>query len=142
MIKKRGLASYILLSIITGGIYGWWRIHVLARDMNVMCEGDGKKTRGFLAFLFFGLITLGIYDLVWLYMAGDRLQDNAARYNLTFKESGGTVLLWFLLGSLIIVGPFIALHIIFKNTNALADEYNKTHELVPANDPISPQQPI
>lgn len=130
MIKKRGLASYVLLSAITGGIYGWWRIHVLARDMNLMCEGDGKKTRGFLAFFFFGLITLGIYDLVWLYMAGDRLYDNAKRYNLTFKEGGGTVLLWFLPGSLIIVGPLIAMHIIFKNTNALADEYNKNHEVV------------
>jgi hypothetical protein len=130
MVKKRGLVSYILLSMITGGIYGWWRIHVLARDMNLMCEGDGKKTRGFLAFLFFGLITLGIYDLVWLYMAGDRLRDNAKRYNLEFKEGGGAILLWLLLGSLIIVGPFIAWHIIFKNTNALADEYNKTLEVV------------
>jgi hypothetical protein len=63
-------------------------------------------------------------------MVGDRLQDNAKHYNLTFKEDGGTVLLWFLLGSLIIVGPFIAMHIIFKNTNTLADEYNKTHEAV------------
>jgi hypothetical protein len=52
MIKKRDLASYILLSAITGGIYGWWRIHVLARDMNLMCGEDGKKTRGFLAFFF------------------------------------------------------------------------------------------
>jgi hypothetical protein len=130
MVKKRGLASYILLSLITGGIYGWWRIHVLARDMNLMCAEDGKKTRGFLAFLFFGLITLGIYDFVWLYAVGDRLQDNAKRYGLAFKEGGGTVLLWFLAGSLIVVGPFVGMHIIFKNTNALADEYNKTHEAV------------
>jgi cytochrome c-type biogenesis protein CcmH/NrfF len=56
---------------------------------------------------------------------GNRLHDNAQRYDLAFKESGRTVLLWFFPGSLIIVGPFIALHIIFKNTNALADEYNK-----------------
>jgi hypothetical protein len=118
--------------MITGGIYGLWRIYVLARDMNLMCEGDGKKTWGLLAFFFLGLITFGIYDLVWLYTVGDRLQDNAKRYNLTIKEDGGTVLLWFLLGSLIIVGPFIALHIIFKNTNALADGYNKAHELAAA----------
>jgi hypothetical protein len=127
MIKKRGLASYILLSIITFGIYGWWRIHILAKDINLMCDGDGKKTRGLLAYLFLGLITLGIYDLVWLYMVGDRLYDNAKHYNLTFKEGGGTVLLWLLPGALVIVGPFIAMHIIFKNTNALADEYNKKH---------------
>ena len=125
MIKKRGLASYILLSIITCGIYGFWRISVLARDLNLMCKGDGNKTRGFLAYFFFGLLTLGIYCIIWLYMVGDRLYDNAKSYNLSFKESGSTVLLWYLLGSLIIVGPIIAMHIIFKNTNALADEYNK-----------------
>jgi hypothetical protein len=71
------------------------------------------------------MITFGIYNLAWLYMLGDRLQDNAPKYNLSFKESGGTVLLWYILGSFIIIGPFIALHIIIKNTNALADEYNK-----------------
>jgi hypothetical protein len=119
--------------MITFGIYGLWRIYVLARDLNLMCEGDGKKTRGLLVLIFLGLITFGIYDLVWLYMVGDRLHDNAKRYNLSFNEGGGTILLWFLLGSLIVVGPLIAMHIIFKNTNALADEYNKKTTAVPIN---------
>jgi hypothetical protein len=66
-----------------------------------------------------------IYNFIWLYMLGDRLQDNAPKYNLVFKESGGTILLWYILGSFIIVGPFIALYIIIKNTNALAEEFNK-----------------
>ena len=125
MIKKRGLAGLILLSIVTFGIYGlYWTYH-LVKDVNVMCEGDGKKTSGLLKIILFGMITFGIYTLVWLYMLGDRLQDNAPKYNLTFKENGGTILLWYILGSFIIVGPFIALHILIKNTNALADEYNK-----------------
>ncbi|MDR0585116.1 MAG: DUF4234 domain-containing protein [Treponema sp.] len=127
MIKKRGLAGFILLSIITLGIYSLYWIHKLAKDVNVICEGDGKKTGGLLKYLLLGIITFGIYDFVWLYMLGDRLQDNAPRYGLNIKESGGAVLLWYLLGAFIIVGPFIALHIIIKNTNALADEYNKKH---------------
>jgi hypothetical protein len=126
MIKKRGLVGLILLSLITFGIYGLYWIHKLAKDVNAICEGDGKKTGGLLKVWFFGLITFGIYDLVWIYMLGDRLQDNAPKYNLSFKESGGSVLLWFILGALIVIGPYIALHIIIKNTNALADEYNKT----------------
>jgi hypothetical protein len=129
MIKKRGLAGLIILSIITLGIYGLYWIHKLAKDVNAICEGDGKKTGGLLKYLLLGLITFGIYDLVWLYMLGDRLQDNGPKYNLTLKESGGAVLLWYILGSFIIIGPFIALHIIIKNTNALADGYNK--KLVP-----------
>ena len=129
MIKKRGLASFVLLSILTLGVYYLYRYYVLARDVNVMCKGDGKKTGGLIAQIFFGLITFGIYNIVWLYMLGDRLQDNAPRYNLTFKESGGTVVLWHILGSFIIVGPFIALHIIFKNVNALADRFNSQSNL-------------
>jgi len=125
MIKKRGLGGLIILSIVTFGIYGLYWIHKLAKDVNAICEGDGKKTGGLLKLWLLSMITFGIYALVWMYMLGDRLQDNGPKYNQTFKESGGTVLLWYLLGSLIIVGPFIAMHIIIKNTNALADEYNK-----------------
>ena len=125
MVKKRGLAGLIILSFITFGIYGLYWIYKLAKDVNLICEGDGKKTAGLLKYLLLGIITFGIYDFIWVYMLGDRLQDNAQKYNITIKESGETVLLWFLLGSFIIIGPFIALHIIIKNVNALADEYNK-----------------
>jgi hypothetical protein len=124
MIKKRGLAGLIILTIITLGIYGLYWTHKMAKDVNTMCKGDGKETGGLLKYLLLGFVTFGIYNLVWLYMLADRLQDNAPRYGLAFKESGGTVLLWFVLGWFIIVGPFIALHIIIKNTNALADKYN------------------
>jgi hypothetical protein len=124
MIKKRGLATVILLSFVTFGIYGLYWIYSLAKDVNAICEGDGKKTAGLLKYFLLGMITFGIYCMVWIYMLGDRLQDNGPKYNLTIKESGGTLLLWFLLGSFIIVGPFIALHIIIKNVNALAAEYN------------------
>lgn len=124
MIKKRSLAGFIILSVITLGIYTLYWIYKLAQDVNTICEGDGKSTSGLLKYLFFGLITFGIYDLIWLYMLGDRLQDNAPRYSLSFKESGAHVLLWFLLGALVIVGPFISMYIIIKNTNALAVAYN------------------
>jgi protein-S-isoprenylcysteine O-methyltransferase Ste14 len=125
MIKKRSLAAYIILTIITFGIYGLYWVHKLAKDMNTICNGDGKKTGGLLKCFFLGLITMGIYNGVWLFMLGDRLQDNAPRYGLAFKESGTAVLLWALLGSCIIVGPFISLYIIIKNINALAEKYNR-----------------
>jgi hypothetical protein len=131
MISKRSLVVVILLSLITFGIYGLYFIHKLAKDMNTICEGDGKKTRGLLFVLFIGAITAGIYDLVWLYALGDRMQDNGPRYGLTIKESGTTILLWDILGAFIVVGPFIAMHIIIKNINALGEAYN-TKNATPA----------
>ena len=125
MVKNRSLIGLVLLSIVTFGIYGLYWIYKIAKDVNTICQGDGKKTAGLIKYWLLGIITFGIYQLIWVYMLGDRLQDNAQKYNITIKESGGTVLLWLILGSFIIIGPFIALHIIIKNTNALANEYNK-----------------
>jgi hypothetical protein len=42
---------------------------------------------------------------------------------ITLKTTAAMV--WLLLGALIIIGPFIAFHIIIKNTKALAYEFNR-----------------
>jgi hypothetical protein len=125
MIQERGLGRYIIFSIITLSIYQLYWIYKIAKDVNVMCEGDGTRTSGLLKYFLLTLITFGIYHFFWLYVLEDRLQNNAPRYNLTCKEGGGTVLLWSTLGVFLIVGPFIALYIIIKNTNALAEAYNQ-----------------
>jgi hypothetical protein len=113
------------LGILTLCILGLLWLNALAKRINAICEGDGKKTAGAAKFLLLGIITFGIYNLLWLYMLGERLQDNAPRYNLSFKESGAMVLLWFVPGMFIMAGPFISLYIIIKNTNALSVEYDK-----------------
>ena len=38
----RGLASYIILSIITCGIYSYYFIYKMAHDVNIACDGDGE----------------------------------------------------------------------------------------------------
>ena len=40
------------------------------------------------------------------------------------KKIGGSILLWYILGSFIIVGPFIALHKIIHGLNDLCYAYN------------------
>jgi hypothetical protein len=127
---KNSPAAAVLLVISNLGmlslcILGLLWLNTLAKRINAVCEGDGKKTAGAVKFLLLGIITFGIYNLLWLYMLGERLQDNAHRYNLSFKESGAVVLLWFVPGMFIMVGPFISLYIVIKNTNALSVEYNK-----------------
>ena len=121
----RSLVVYILLGIVTCGIYNLWFIHSLARDVNIACEGDGKKTSGLLAFILLSCITCGIYGFIWYYSLGNRLALNAVKYNMNFQENGTTVLMWQLFGVFLCgIGPFIALHIIIKNTNSLCAAYN------------------
>lgn len=123
--QNRGLLKYILLNFITCGIYGLYFIYKLAKDVNVICAGDGKNTAGLIKLILLSTITCGIYSFIWYYSLGNRLAENAGKYQLSFSENGTTVLMWMIFGSCLCgIGPFIALHIIFKNTNALARVYN------------------
>lgn len=123
--ENRGIIKYIILSFITLGIYAWWYTHKLAQDMNVVCEGDGENTPGLLAYMLLSMVTLGLYSYWWQYKIGNRLQANAGRYGLTFRESGTTILLWDIFGVVLCgIGPFVAMWIIMKNMNAMARAYN------------------
>ena len=124
----RSLVAFILLSIITCGIYELYFIYALARDVNAACAGDGQSTAGLVKLVLLSFITCGIYGWYWYYALGNRLAANAPRYGLNFQENGTTVLLWMLLGSLLCgLGVFIGWHILIKNTNALCGAYNYQH---------------
>ena len=124
----RSLIAYILLTFITCGIYSWYFIYALARDVNAACAGDGKSTAGLLKLILLSMITCGFYGIYWYYALGNRLAANAPRYGLMFQENGTTVLLWQVVGALLCgIGPFVAWHIIIKNTNALCGAYNYQH---------------
>ena len=126
MVKQdRSLGKYILLSLVTCGIYSWIFLYELAKDVNVLCQGDGEETAGLVKLILLSLVTCGIYAWVWYYKLGNRLCANAPRYGLTFQENGTTILMWQLFGILLCgIGPFVAWNIIIKNTNALAMQYN------------------
>ncbi len=122
---NRSLIAYIVLTILTCGIYGYIFLYEVSKDMNTMCNGDGQKTPGLLKLILLNIVTCGIYSWFYYYSIGNRLQQNAPRYGLNFSENGTTVLLWQVFGLLLCgVGSFVAMHIIIKNMNAMANKYN------------------
>ncbi len=125
--EKRSLGVFILLDIITCGFYSWYFYYTLARDMNIVCDGDGEETPGLGFFLLFSFLTCGIYGLYCYYKIGNRQAANARRYNVSIQENGTTVLVWHILGMWIVVGPFVAMYILIKNMNLLAHAYNTGH---------------
>jgi hypothetical protein len=123
---NRSLLAYIFLGLITLGIYDYYVLYTISRDLNIACSGDGKETPGMVEFIMFGLLTCGIYQLYWYYSVGNRLAANAPRYGLQFPENGTTVLLWVLFGAFLCgIGSFIGIDILLKNTNAICDAYNR-----------------
>lgn len=126
----RGLLVYIILSIITCGIYGYYFLYRMALDVNIACEGDGEHTAGLLQFIVLSFVTCGIYSWIWYYKLGNRLAENAPRYGMNFQENGTTVLMWQLFGALLCgIGPFMAMHILIKNSNKICNAYNQAHGL-------------
>lgn len=124
----RSLLMYILLTIVTCGIYSYVFIYQLAKDVNTACAGDGEETAGLVKFILLTMVTCGIYSWVWYYKLGNRLNNNAPRYGMQFQENGTTVLLWMLFGTWLCgVGFFISWNILIKNTNAICAAYNNQH---------------
>ena len=125
-IKERNLVTVIVLSIVTCGLYGFYFWYKYAEDMNTVCAGDGKETKGFIVAFLLSIVTCGIYMWFWIYGIGNRLQENAPKYDLTFQENGTTLLMWMIFGSFLCgIGSFVALHFMIKNMNAVAVVYNQ-----------------
>ena len=125
MIQQRSLVSYILLSIITCGIYAIYFWCMYTDDVNKVCQGDGKESPHYIVVWLLSIVTFGIYGIWWFYTQGNRLQAIAPKYNLNFQENGTTVIMWFIFGAVICgIGPFVAMNILFKNMNSIANVYN------------------
>lgn len=123
---NKSLLKFVLLSLITFGIYGLVVLTSVSEDINVIAgRYDGKKTMHYcLLFFLVGPITLGIAYLVWEHKICARIGNELQRRGLAEKLSPSDFWLWGVLGSLIIVGPFIYRHKMFKAMNALAADYN------------------
>ena len=73
MIQRRDIATCIIFSIVTCGIYGIYWFIVLNDDINRI-SGDTAAPSGGMAFLL-TLITCGIYGFYWMYKMGDKLDS-------------------------------------------------------------------
>ena len=117
---SRGLIKFLFFSLITFGIYPFFFIHGMAKDLNLACAEDNRKTAGLLKFILLSFITCGIYAIVWWWCSANRIASYGQRHNVPTKTSGISWLLWNLLGSALCgLGPFIAMHNYLKSMNLI-----------------------
>ncbi len=123
---NKSLLKFILLSMITFGIYGIVVMSSVSSDINVIASRyDGKKTMHYcLLFFLVGPITAGIATLVWNHRIANRIGAELTRRGIGYSLGASDFWLWGVLGSLIIVGPFIYLYKLLKATNLLCEHYN------------------
>ena len=124
MIQQRSFGMILLLSIITCGIYFYYYLYVITRDLNVMAQNDGEEQDpAFVILLYF--LTCGIFIFYWYYKQGNRMQRLGQHNSIDITESGTTYLIWLLLSSVTMgIGGVIGLFLFNKNFNLLASSYN------------------
>ncbi len=124
---NRGLAKFFFLSLITFGIYGIIVQYHIGEEINqIASKHDGKKTMNYLLVCFiFSWLTLGIVPIVWQHRISNRIGDELKRRNLDYSFSAGIFWGWLVLGSFILVGPFIYIYKWMKAMNLLNASYNE-----------------
>ena len=124
---NRGLLKFILLSIITFGIYPLVFMSSISSNINIIASRyDGKKTMHFCLLTFVvAPITLGIAGIVWYHRISNRIGAELQRRGIDYGFGAGTFWGWNVLGALIGVGPFIYLHKLAKATNKLCADFNE-----------------
>lgn len=123
---NKGLLKTILLSIITFGIYPLVVMSAVSNDINIVASRyDGKKTMHYclLAFIV-APITCGIASIVWSHKISNRIGNELRRRGIAYSFSAADFWLWNVLGSLIVVGPFVYMHKLFKSVNLMNGHYN------------------
>lgn len=123
---NKGLLKTILLSAITLGIYSLVVMSSVSNDINVVASRyDGKKTMHFCLLSFIvAPITFGIATIVWYHKISDRIGNELKRRGISYSFSAADFWLWNVVGSIIVVGPFIYLHKMFKAVNLMNEHYN------------------
>ena len=122
---SRGLLKYILLEIITFGIYGLFVMSHISEEINIEATPrDGKHTMHYLLILFiFSWLTIGIAPLVWFHRISNRIGDELTARNCNYSFGASDFWLWNILGSLIVIGPFVYTHKILKAMNLVNADY-------------------
>ena len=124
---NRGLLKFILLSLITFGIYGIVCFSHISKEINTLAtEHDHRRTMHYcLVFFLLSWLTLGIMMLIWWHNICDRIGDELKYRKIKYSFGAGSYWGWGFFGVLIIIGPFIFYHKFFKAMNLLNADYNK-----------------
>ena len=122
---KRSLWKMILFGALTLGIYPMVIWSRLVTELNLAASRhDGKRTMPYFAIFFLAPVTLSIFILVWIHKFCNRIGAELERRGIDYSFGAKTFWLWNVLGSFILVGPFIFIHKLLKSMNQINGHFN------------------
>ena len=87
------------------------------------------KTLSFLTAYILSFFTFAFVIDVWHYMIAKRIEEALERRDIDYNFGTADFWKWLILGSLILVGPFVYFHKLCKAMNLLCQSYNENPAL-------------
>ena len=85
-IQKRNLGLYIVLTIVTCGLFGLYWSCTLNDDTNKV--SGHSEAMGGVAALLLSIVTCGIYSLIWMLNMGTRIDEVKTKRGIPSGNSG------------------------------------------------------
>lgn len=127
-IQKKSIALYILLSIVTCGVFGWYWMYTLTEDINKI-TGNKDDFSGGIAVLL-NIVTCGIFGIYWAYKQGEKLDKYlAGKDGIVTSDTENLSILYLVLACLNYFTGFTVLIVralIQDNLNRLNEENSNT----------------
>ena len=122
----RSLCKMIFLGLVTLGIYPMVICSKIITELNIAASRyDGKRTMTFYGMLMLTPLTLSAYTFVWYHKLCARISEELQRRGIDYKFGPKVFWLWGVLGSFILVGPFIFTHKLMKSMNFINKDFNE-----------------
>ena len=121
----RAMWKLMILSILTLGIYRIVFFIPFSFDLRKISPHDYSKQMNYMWAHFLGLFTLTVVVDIWHYQTARSVSEALEYRRIDYEFGTGDFWKWFLLGSLILVGPFIYFHKLCKAMNLLCRHYNE-----------------
>ncbi len=131
MDDERSIWKYIFLGILTLGIYQWWCIYTLLRDMKKLCKDSDTKVDGILKFILLNIVTLGIYGIFWMFKTADILSKEGRNRGVDIDIKPTFMIICYVLSYISGWTVYVAWAQIFNAMNKLAADYNRRVRTMP-----------
>ncbi len=123
---NRSMWKLMLLNIVTLSIYSILFFIPFSFDIDkVAPKRDGSKTFNFLFAYILALFTGNIALLVWFYHITQRVEEALMERGIDYSLSMSDFWGWYVLGSFILVGPFVYFHKLCTAMNLLCEDFNE-----------------
>ena len=123
---NRSMWKLMILNFLTLGIYGIVFFVPFSMDLDKIDPRRSRgKTMNYIVAYFFSLFTFAIIIDIWHYNIAGRIEEALERRHIDYEFNTGVFWKWYILGSLIFVGPFIYFYKLCKAMNLLCQSYNE-----------------